>query len=48
LHQVTENERSRFLDEIPEELIDGLDEPMAPAAEGAPDRFALLKADLGL
>jgi DNA helicase-2/ATP-dependent DNA helicase PcrA len=48
LHQVTENERSRFLDEIPEDLIDGLDEPMAPAAEGAPDRFAMLKADLGL
>jgi DNA helicase-2/ATP-dependent DNA helicase PcrA len=48
LHQVQENERSRFLDEIPVELIDGLDEPMAPSAEGGPDRFALLKANLGL
>ncbi|HWF21048.1 MAG TPA: UvrD-helicase domain-containing protein [Acidimicrobiales bacterium] len=48
LHQVQENERSRFLDEIPEELIDGLDEPMAAPVEGEPDRFALLKANLGL
>jgi superfamily I DNA/RNA helicase len=46
LHRVAENDRSRFLDEIPEELIHSLDAP----SEAGPDgdaRFAALRSSLG-
>ncbi|MDA8148698.1 MAG: UvrD-helicase domain-containing protein [Actinomycetota bacterium] len=47
LDQVRRPERSRFLDEIPTDLVDPMDQPMA-ASENGVDRFASLKAQLGL
>jgi len=47
LDQVRRPERSRFLDEIPTDLVDAMDQPMAASEHGV-DRFATLKAQLGL
>ena len=44
--RVAEAERSRFLDEIPEELLHPLDVPWEPSPD-ATDRFAALRATLG-
>ncbi len=45
--RVAESERSRFLDEIPEELLHALDVPWEPTPAAA-DRFAALRSNLGL
>ena len=45
MNQLQENDRSRFLDEIPIELVDSMDTPMAPTENG-PSRFALLRQEL--
>jgi DNA helicase-2/ATP-dependent DNA helicase PcrA len=47
MDRVVENERSRFLDEIPEELLHALDVPWEPSPE-ATDRFAALRSSLGI
>ena len=47
LDRVAEPERSRFLDEIPEELLHALDVPWAPTPE-ATDRFAALRSKIGI
>ena len=46
LNQVQENDRSRFLDEIPVELLHSLDEPPDTSISSA-DRFALLRSNIG-
>jgi len=43
--RVVEHERSRFVDEIPAELLHALDVPAAPTAD-ATDRFAALRSNL--
>jgi len=45
--RVAEHERSRFLDEIPDELLHALDVPWEPTPE-ATDRFAALRSNLGI
>ena len=45
LNQLQENDRSRFLDEIPVELLHSLDEPPDASVSSA-DRFALLRANI--
>jgi DNA helicase-2/ATP-dependent DNA helicase PcrA len=47
LNRVVERERSRFLDEIPEELIHFLDVPLQTTAEVA-GRFAAMRSTLGV
>jgi DNA helicase-2/ATP-dependent DNA helicase PcrA len=47
LNQLQESDRSRFLDEIPPGLVDGLDTPLAPSEQGV-SRFALLRQELKL
>jgi DNA helicase-2/ATP-dependent DNA helicase PcrA len=46
-NKMVENDRSRFLDEIPEELIHFLDVPLQTTAEVV-DRFAAMRATLGV
>ena len=47
LNQVVEHDRSRFLDEIPDELLHYLDVPVEPTSD-ATDRFAAMRSSLGL
>jgi len=47
MDRVVENERSRFLDEIPEGLLHALDVPWEPSPE-ASDRFTALRSSLGI
>ena len=45
-NQLVTNDPSRFLDEVPPELVRDLDQPDGPAVDGA-SRFAALRATLG-
>jgi DNA helicase-2/ATP-dependent DNA helicase PcrA len=47
MDRVVEQERSRFIDEIPETLIHALDIPWEPSPEAA-DRFSALRSSLGI